>query len=383
MAAQLLAAAELHPSDDGRRGAPALLQRQRRRSRSSVAGGRVSHGLTSSVLVTLRSTGRPALLLPSVRPRPRSRPAGSRPTVVSCAPAPSLVRIAETGARSAGAGVPAQRDGRPGAGTLTGRCGAATPPAASRSHMSPVTPRSRSTDLRTLPFSVSGSASTKSQVARDREVGEPRLAVADQRRPGRARAPSRRTTPPAPRPRPARRRTGNDRDGARRRDGSSSACSTSQDEMFSPRRRIASLRRSRKRNQPSASRTARSPVWNHRLRQVSTVFSGIAEVAGREGERRASARSTSSPAVAVGHLLVVARRRPAPRSPRSTRPIQPGRCSRQRAPIARSSRSSRSPRRAARRSARGRASYRAAGVAGASATRTRCARSGGRRRRAT
>ena len=44
-----------------------------------------------------------------------------------------------------------------------------------------------------------------------------------------------------------------------------------------PRRRIASLARSKKRYQPSASRTTRSPVWNHRFRHALTVCSGIAQ----------------------------------------------------------------------------------------------------------
>ena len=55
----------------------------------------------------------------------------------------------------------------------------------------------------------------------------------------------------------------------------SSTCSTSNDEMFSPRRRIASFSRSTKRKAPSACRTTRSPVWNQPSRQASAVFSGM------------------------------------------------------------------------------------------------------------
>ena len=64
-----------------------------------------------------------------------------------------------------------------------GRFGSAqrrrTYPAASRSQAASVTPRSRSTNFRTFPFSVSGSSS-ELEVARHGEVREPRLAVPHQ-----------------------------------------------------------------------------------------------------------------------------------------------------------------------------------------------------------
>src|SRR6185503_9546438 len=49
--------------------------------------------------------------------------------------------------------------------------------------------------------------------------------------------------------------------------------STSNDEMFSPRRRIASFMRSTKKKLPSASRRKPSPVWNQPLRHTRAVAS--------------------------------------------------------------------------------------------------------------
>ena len=51
-------------------------------------------------------------------------------------------------------------------------------------------------------------------------------------------------------------------------------CSTSLDEIISPRRRIASFLRSSQCRYPSSSTMARSPVWNHRLRNDRWVIAG-------------------------------------------------------------------------------------------------------------
>ncbi len=50
--------------------------------------------------------------------------------------------------------------------------------------------------------------------------------------------------------------------------------STSNAEMFSPRRRMLSARRPMKWWKSSASRRSRSPVWNHRFRLARNVASG-------------------------------------------------------------------------------------------------------------
>ena len=55
----------------------------------------------------------------------------------------------------------------------------------------------------------------------------------------------------------------------------STSASTSNDEMFSPRRRITSFIRSRKKKFPSSSWTNWSPVWNQPLRQAFAVASGM------------------------------------------------------------------------------------------------------------
>ena len=50
--------------------------------------------------------------------------------------------------------------------------------------------------------------------------------------------------------------------------------STSKDEMFSPRRLIASFIRSWKKRNPFSSMWPRSPLWNQRLRNAVSVASG-------------------------------------------------------------------------------------------------------------
>ena len=54
-----------------------------------------------------------------------------------------------------------------------------------------------------------------------------------------------------------------------------SSVSTSKDEMFSPRRRIASFMRSTKKNCPSSPTRKASPVWNQPLRHALAVASGF------------------------------------------------------------------------------------------------------------
>ena len=138
-----------------------------------------------------------------------------------------------------------------------------------------------------------GSRSTRGAAGSDR-ISATRIEL-------RARTRARRR--PSRRPRRARRARGS-RPPRRRRGCDCSTCSTSQAEMFSPRRRIASLRRSRKRKLPSASRTARSPDVEPQVAPARDRLLGHAPVAGRERERLVGAHHELARR-AVGHLLVV------------------------------------------------------------------------------
>ena len=137
-----------------------------------------------------------------------------------------------------------------------------------------VTPRSRSRNFCTLPFSVRGRSSTTSTIAAGPRstAGGPRRsaasAAASSRQPGLGRSPPSPRPPPAPsapgRPPPPRRRVARAAPAPPRRRRCSPRAAGSQ-----------SFSRSMKRNAPSASRATRSPVWNQPSRQASAVFSGM------------------------------------------------------------------------------------------------------------
>ena len=143
----------------------------------------------------------------------------------------------------------------------------------SRSQVAAVTPRSRSRNFWILPFSVIGSA-VRNSIKRGMAKAGMRPVQYSDSAAGVSTCPSRGTIATMTSSSASSERTGNA--AASATSGcDSNTCSTSKDEIFSPRRRIASFIRSMKRKYPSASRTTRSPVWNHRLRHASTVFSGM------------------------------------------------------------------------------------------------------------
>ena len=86
-----------------------------------------------------------------------------------------------------------------------------------------------------------------------------------------------------------------------------STCSTSHDEMFSPRRRIASLRRSTNVNQPSSSCLPRSPVWNQIPRNASAVAAGSPQYSSTMmcGSSGRTTNSPSTPGGTAAAVLVV------------------------------------------------------------------------------